>query len=193
MVKLLTRCFRGFTVADIVSAESKMNDVEIASEAPISEALENKFGANVNNLIDEKDTQEARLDALDLLKTVAVNTTGGGGFPLATRTLAFTVAAGTTFIGRASIETTVLPVAGELDLEHTIEGIKVIVVQSGGITTPVGLTDDLAQEGVDNGLGGVAQIISSSVPIYADAGDKFFFTRTDSGSFFRIRGILIAE
>lgn len=44
-----------------------MNDVEIASEAPISEALKNKEAANTNNLIDEKDAQETRLDALEAL------------------------------------------------------------------------------------------------------------------------------
>ena len=42
-----------------------MNDVEIASEAPISEALKNKEAANTNNLIDEKDADQTRLDALE--------------------------------------------------------------------------------------------------------------------------------
>lgn len=39
-------------MADIVSAIDKMNDVEIAADAPLSEALLEKIGANINGLID---------------------------------------------------------------------------------------------------------------------------------------------
>lgn len=170
-----------------------MNDIEIASEAPISEALENKSGANINALIDEKDSQDARLDSLEALQTLALNFTTGGSFGLGVRTLAYTVPSGFTFIGRLSMETTLLAISGIIDLDHTIEGINTVLTNSTGATTPVGLTDDLGAEGVDNGLGGLSQIISTHVAVYADAADAFFFTRNDTGSFFRIRGILIAE
>lgn len=39
-------------MADIVSAIDKMNDVEIAADAPLSETLLEKIGANINGLID---------------------------------------------------------------------------------------------------------------------------------------------
>lgn len=39
-------------MADIVSALDKMNDVEVTQDAPHSEALMNKIGANINALID---------------------------------------------------------------------------------------------------------------------------------------------
>ncbi len=39
-------------MADIVSDLSKMNDIEIAANAPLTEALHNKIGANINALID---------------------------------------------------------------------------------------------------------------------------------------------
>ena len=38
-------------MADIVGALDAMNDIEIASDAPLTEALHTKYGANVNELI----------------------------------------------------------------------------------------------------------------------------------------------
>lgn len=40
-------------MSDIISAIDKMNDVEIAGDAPLTEALLEKIGANINGLIDE--------------------------------------------------------------------------------------------------------------------------------------------
>lgn len=52
-------------MADIASAKSKMNDVEINADAPLSEALHEKLGANINYLIDTTDDHETRLDSLE--------------------------------------------------------------------------------------------------------------------------------
>lgn len=60
-------------MADIASSKSKMNDTEINADAPLSEALHEKIGANINYLIDTTDNQETRLDNLE---TEAANGTG---------------------------------------------------------------------------------------------------------------------
>lgn len=78
-------------MADIVSNRLKMNDIEIADEAPLSEALFEKFGANINYLIDERDQQETRIEDLEAqsLQSFSANfsssiTTGAGETTVAT-------------------------------------------------------------------------------------------------------------
>lgn len=39
-------------MADIASNIDKLNDLEVSANAPLTEALNNKFGANINGLID---------------------------------------------------------------------------------------------------------------------------------------------
>lgn len=52
-------------MADIASALAKMNDIEVAGDAPITEALLTKIGANINGLIDDSSSQAVRLTALE--------------------------------------------------------------------------------------------------------------------------------
>jgi hypothetical protein len=63
-------------MADLTSNLVKMNDIEVAPEAPLSEALEAKEGENINGLIDKveelEETDEEILDALDTKATVSL-------------------------------------------------------------------------------------------------------------------------
>lgn len=52
-------------MADITSSRQKINDIEVGDEAPISEALFEKFGANINYLIDERDDIDGRVTVLE--------------------------------------------------------------------------------------------------------------------------------
>jgi hypothetical protein len=52
-------------MADIPGALVKLNDVEVAQDAPITEALFSKIGANINALIDEEADLESRVTALE--------------------------------------------------------------------------------------------------------------------------------
>ena len=72
-------------MADIASAISKMNDLEISVDAPLSEAVNTKYGANINGLIDRLSLTEVVLTGSGNW-TVPANVTrvlllgwGGGG------------------------------------------------------------------------------------------------------------------
>lgn len=41
-------------MADIPSSRAKINDIEVGADAPVTEALVNKFGANVNDYLDKE-------------------------------------------------------------------------------------------------------------------------------------------
>lgn len=71
-------------MADIVNSIDKMNDVEIAADAPLSEALLEKIGANINGLIDRTFKVEEFLSsgtwtAPEGVTEVIVMGCGGGG------------------------------------------------------------------------------------------------------------------
>ncbi len=51
-------------MADIVDNEAKLNDIEVAQDAPVTEALWNKVGASVNYLIDHVNAAEANIVTL---------------------------------------------------------------------------------------------------------------------------------
>jgi hypothetical protein len=51
-------------MADLSSTLAKMNDTEVAPDAPLSEALLVKIGENINGLIDENDARIAENAAL---------------------------------------------------------------------------------------------------------------------------------
>jgi len=48
-------------MADIPANESKHTNVEIVADGPHSETLMNKIGANINSLIDDKDTNATNI------------------------------------------------------------------------------------------------------------------------------------
>ena len=48
-------------MADIPGALSKLNDIEISNEAPVTEALNNKYGANINELIDRVNSLQQQI------------------------------------------------------------------------------------------------------------------------------------
>lgn len=52
-------------MADLASASVKINNVEVSSDAPISEALMAKIGADANAMIDDSATQAARISLLE--------------------------------------------------------------------------------------------------------------------------------
>jgi hypothetical protein len=52
-------------MADIASARAKLNTDEVAQDKPITEALHSKIGADINYLIDERDTLDSRADELE--------------------------------------------------------------------------------------------------------------------------------
>lgn len=71
-------------MADIASAIDKMNDVEIAADAPLSEALLEKIGANINGLIDrglkfDEFTANGNWTAPEGVTEVLLIGCGGGG------------------------------------------------------------------------------------------------------------------
>ena len=71
-------------MADIASAASKINDVEVAQNKPTSEALFTKIGANVNYLIDKGITMELKTSSgswvcpSNVTKVLVVGVGGGG-------------------------------------------------------------------------------------------------------------------
>lgn len=52
-------------MADIPGALLKLNDIEVAQDAPDTESLWNKTGANINQLIDDDADHETRVTALE--------------------------------------------------------------------------------------------------------------------------------
>lgn len=52
-------------MSDIASNKSKLNTDEVAQDKPLSEALQTKYGANINYLIDTTDTQTSDIASLD--------------------------------------------------------------------------------------------------------------------------------
>lgn len=70
-------------MADIPGNIDKLNDIEIAGDAPHSEALMNKIGANINALIDAKDVQvfpaSGNYQVPENITTVLLFGAGGGG------------------------------------------------------------------------------------------------------------------
>lgn len=58
-------------MADIPSSFTKVNDVEVASDAPVTEALNFKYGGNDNYLKDERDSHESRIVVLENANTSA--------------------------------------------------------------------------------------------------------------------------
>lgn len=70
-------------MANISSTLVKMTDVEIASDAPITEALFTKVGANINGLIDAGASADALISSLTSTRNVAIYSgvinSGGSG------------------------------------------------------------------------------------------------------------------
>lgn len=52
-------------MADIVGAKVKMNDIEVAVDAALSEALHTKIGANINALIDADTSHDASISSIN--------------------------------------------------------------------------------------------------------------------------------
>jgi hypothetical protein len=52
-------------MADLASIEDKITDIEVAANAPLSEALNTRYGSNINGLIDKTDSQDSRITALE--------------------------------------------------------------------------------------------------------------------------------
>lgn len=70
-------------MADIPGASVKMNDVEISANAPVSESLMLKIGANINQNIDDIDSNTAAIasndaDILALQNKASVETDNAG-------------------------------------------------------------------------------------------------------------------
>jgi len=88
-------------MADISNIESKINDIEVGFNKPVSEQLMNRVGGDINNLIDENNAQDARMTAIEStafnqLFSVALDTTG--------EKIIYTVPAGKFFSGGAIVE-----------------------------------------------------------------------------------------
>lgn len=64
-------------MANIAGATSKLTDVEIAADQPVTEALFTKIGANINQNIDDIDTAQADITAI---KAVTMLATSEGSF-----------------------------------------------------------------------------------------------------------------
>lgn len=52
-------------MADLPSSIVKINDIEVAANAPVTEALHSKIGSSINGLIDEQVSQGARIAVLE--------------------------------------------------------------------------------------------------------------------------------
>lgn len=52
-------------MADIASAKVKMTDIEIAANAPLTETLHVKYGANINYLIDTTDSHTSSISSIN--------------------------------------------------------------------------------------------------------------------------------
>ena len=73
-------------MADIASAKVKINDTEVGADKPVSEALFNKIGADINYLIDElpdnftqEFTSSGTFTVPSDVAVVTVTACGGGG------------------------------------------------------------------------------------------------------------------
>jgi hypothetical protein len=100
-------------MADIANIESKLTDVEIGFNQPVSEQLNTRVGGNINNLIDENNAQDATITALDTRVGTLETNINGGVFIKTPMTLAgpnptsgfnYTVPAGKYFIGSVRID-----------------------------------------------------------------------------------------
>jgi len=113
-------------MADIASAISKMNNLEISSDAPISEATMSKIGANINGLIDAKASLEAQL---------ALPT---GTAWVATGATAFAATSGLTILSYT------VTLDSNDAVEYEVAGISTVTMASVGMTvsaTGIGSTD----------------------------------------------------
>jgi hypothetical protein len=70
-------------MADIVGNLSAVNDIETAVDAPVTEALIQKIGANINGLIDANTAMDTRVTALEDASDGAAFNTGAGSYTAA--------------------------------------------------------------------------------------------------------------
>lgn len=73
-------------MADLPSTFAKVNDVEVTQDAPVTEALEAKFGSNDNYLKDNLDAEITNRAAGDAAITADINTNVKGAGPTQTLT-----------------------------------------------------------------------------------------------------------
>lgn len=71
-------------MADIPSSRAKINDIEVSADAPVTEALMNKFGADINDYLDKELNYLEILSsttwtAPDQINWVIIEASGGGG------------------------------------------------------------------------------------------------------------------
>lgn len=79
-------------MADIPGALSKLNDIEVASNAPLTESLHAKLGANINSLVDRVNAEAARIDAD--IKTLTATSISGQNVTITALTFPWTVSEG---------------------------------------------------------------------------------------------------
>jgi len=142
-------------MADLASVFVKQNDIENATDAPLTEALMTKQGSNDNYLKDELDTQDARITFIETVgfsKSAALNAS---------------------LIGVNLTETTIMTVS------HTsITGFTQIALENGPAGGPKGLYMD------NTSNGGVLRIKRNGTQIYQLLVAGTFYTALHSGYLF---------
>jgi len=106
-------------MADISNIEDKITDVEVGFNQPVSEQLNTRYGGNINNLIDENNTQQTSIDAntAAIALTTIVNVAWSG---VNTGTFThYTVPAGKIFLGGITVDTSVGVFPSDIVFEYS--------------------------------------------------------------------------